>query len=316
MLGDGDVPIIGGEDRSRLRSTSSSRAHRRSRPCLTRMKPRSRRPPRTLPRRSRRRSTTCSRTATSIRATGVTATTRRSSRPSPRRGRDRGGASRPSRWVPPRATTFATSTPARQALLPGAVRPGRSRGDRRRHGRLPATAERKDGTYLAIVGEGFFLRQIDRWTITAFDVKRDDPETGPRRPRHRRPHRMSVVPSAAGSRSWSPSWWPGWPGRPWGDRAGETSVRRAAVPARGGPRRVRSGPGRQQAHLRVGHRLGCASRSGGREPAGGRDPRRGHQPRRAPGDDRRDPARRLRGHPGPGAEQDQRGAVLQAPSSS
>jgi len=41
-----------------------------------------------------------------------------------------------------------------------------------------ATAERKDGTYLAIVSEGeFFLRQIDGWKITAFDVTRDDHET-------------------------------------------------------------------------------------------------------------------------------------------
>jgi hypothetical protein len=46
-----------------------------------------------------------------------------------------------------------------------------------------ATAERKDGTYLAIVSEGeFFLRQIDGWTITAFDVKRDDHETQPPTP--------------------------------------------------------------------------------------------------------------------------------------
>jgi hypothetical protein len=46
-----------------------------------------------------------------------------------------------------------------------------------------ATAERKDGTYLAIVSEGeFFLRQIDGWTITAFDVKRDDHETQPPSP--------------------------------------------------------------------------------------------------------------------------------------
>jgi hypothetical protein len=49
-----------------------------------------------------------------------------------------------------------------------------------------ATAERKNGTYLAIVSEGeFFLRQIDGeegWTITAFDVKRDDHETQPPSP--------------------------------------------------------------------------------------------------------------------------------------
>jgi hypothetical protein len=49
-----------------------------------------------------------------------------------------------------------------------------------------ATAERKNGTYLAVVSEGeFFLRQIDRqegWTITAFDVSRDDHETQPPSP--------------------------------------------------------------------------------------------------------------------------------------
>ena len=49
-----------------------------------------------------------------------------------------------------------------------------------------ATAERKNGTYLAIVSEGeFFLRQIDGeegWTITAFDVTRDDHETEPPSP--------------------------------------------------------------------------------------------------------------------------------------
>jgi hypothetical protein len=43
-----------------------------------------------------------------------------------------------------------------------------------------ATAERKDGTYLAVVSEGeFFLRQVEGqegWTITAFDVTRDDRE--------------------------------------------------------------------------------------------------------------------------------------------
>jgi len=46
-----------------------------------------------------------------------------------------------------------------------------------------ATAERKDGTYLAIVSEGeFFLRQIDGWKITAFDVTRDDHEAQPPSP--------------------------------------------------------------------------------------------------------------------------------------
>jgi hypothetical protein len=50
-----------------------------------------------------------------------------------------------------------------------------------------ATAERKNGTYLAIVSEGeFFLSQIDGqeqgWMITAFDVTRDDHETQPPSP--------------------------------------------------------------------------------------------------------------------------------------
>jgi hypothetical protein len=46
-----------------------------------------------------------------------------------------------------------------------------------------ATAERRDGTYLAIVSEGeFFLRQVDGWKITAFDVTRDDHETQPPSP--------------------------------------------------------------------------------------------------------------------------------------
>jgi hypothetical protein len=61
-----------------------------------------------------------------------------------------------------------------------------------------ATAERKGGTYLAIVGEGeFFLSQIDGqeegWKITAFDVTRDDHETHP------------PSPSASTSTSTSPS---------------------------------------------------------------------------------------------------------------
>ena len=63
-----------------------------------------------------------------------------------------------------------------------------------------AKAERKNGTYLAIVSEGeFFLRQIDGqegqedgWTITAFDVRRDDHETHP--PSHSAS--TSVSPSA------------------------------------------------------------------------------------------------------------------------
>lgn len=38
-----------------------------------------------------------------------------------------------------------------------------------------ATGERKDGTSLAIVSQGeLFLRKIDGWKITAFDVTRDD----------------------------------------------------------------------------------------------------------------------------------------------
>jgi hypothetical protein len=46
-----------------------------------------------------------------------------------------------------------------------------------------ATAERKNGTYLAIVSEGeFFLGQVDGWKITAFDVKREDHETHPPSP--------------------------------------------------------------------------------------------------------------------------------------
>jgi hypothetical protein len=50
-----------------------------------------------------------------------------------------------------------------------------------------ATAERKNGSFLAIVSEGeFFLRQIDGqgegWTITAFDVTRDDHEKEPPSP--------------------------------------------------------------------------------------------------------------------------------------
>ena len=54
-----------------------------------------------------------------------------------------------------------------------------------------ATAERKNGTFLAMVSEGeFFLRQIDEWTITAFDVTRDDHEKEPPSPS------ASVSPSA------------------------------------------------------------------------------------------------------------------------
>ncbi len=61
-----------------------------------------------------------------------------------------------------------------------------------------ATAKRKNGTYLAIVSEGeFFLRQIDGWKITAFDVTRDDHETQPPSP--------SPSPSPSASTSASPS---------------------------------------------------------------------------------------------------------------
>jgi hypothetical protein len=46
-----------------------------------------------------------------------------------------------------------------------------------------ATAERKNGTHLAIVSEGeFFLGQVDGWKITAFDVTREDHETHPPSP--------------------------------------------------------------------------------------------------------------------------------------
>jgi hypothetical protein len=56
-----------------------------------------------------------------------------------------------------------------------------------------ATAERKNGTYLAIVSEGeFFLSQIDGWMITAFDVTRDDHEAQPPSPSAS----TSVSPSA------------------------------------------------------------------------------------------------------------------------
>jgi hypothetical protein len=58
-----------------------------------------------------------------------------------------------------------------------------------------ATAERKNGTFLGIVSEGeFFLRQVDGqgegWTITAFDVTRNDHEKEPPSPS------PSVSPSA------------------------------------------------------------------------------------------------------------------------
>ena len=41
-----------------------------------------------------------------------------------------------------------------------------------------ALGERKDGTYLAILSEGtLFLRDVDGWKVTAFDVTRGDTET-------------------------------------------------------------------------------------------------------------------------------------------
>lgn len=46
-----------------------------------------------------------------------------------------------------------------------------------------ALGERKDGTYLAILSEGtLFLRDLDGWKVTAFDVTRGDEETVPPTP--------------------------------------------------------------------------------------------------------------------------------------
>jgi hypothetical protein len=46
-----------------------------------------------------------------------------------------------------------------------------------------ALGERKDGTYLAILSEGtLFLRDVDGWKVTAFDVTRGDAETEPPSP--------------------------------------------------------------------------------------------------------------------------------------
>lgn len=54
-----------------------------------------------------------------------------------------------------------------------------------------ATAKRKDGTFLAIVSEGsFFLRNLDGWKVTAFDVTRSDHVTQPPSPS------ISASPSA------------------------------------------------------------------------------------------------------------------------
>jgi hypothetical protein len=46
-----------------------------------------------------------------------------------------------------------------------------------------ALAHRKDGTYIAVLSEGtLFLREVDGWKITAFDVTRGDEETTPPSP--------------------------------------------------------------------------------------------------------------------------------------
>lgn len=46
-----------------------------------------------------------------------------------------------------------------------------------------ALGERKDGTYTAILSEGtLFLRDVDGWKVTAFDVTRGDTETVPPSP--------------------------------------------------------------------------------------------------------------------------------------
>jgi hypothetical protein len=46
-----------------------------------------------------------------------------------------------------------------------------------------ALGERKDGTYTAILSEGtLFLRDVDGWKVTAFDVTRGDEETEPPSP--------------------------------------------------------------------------------------------------------------------------------------
>lgn len=49
--------------------------------------------------------------------------------------------------------------------------------------RFRALGERTDGTYLAIVSSGqFFLRNVDGWKVTAFDVERNDREAKPPTP--------------------------------------------------------------------------------------------------------------------------------------
>jgi hypothetical protein len=46
-----------------------------------------------------------------------------------------------------------------------------------------ALAQRKDGTYIAVLSEGtLFLRDEDGWKVTAFDVTRGDEETAPPSP--------------------------------------------------------------------------------------------------------------------------------------
>ena len=46
--------------------------------------------------------------------------------------------------------------------------------------RFSALGERSDGTFTLIVSKGeLFLRDIDGWQITAFDVTRQDRETQP-----------------------------------------------------------------------------------------------------------------------------------------
>ncbi len=57
--------------------------------------------------------------------------------------------------------------------------------------RFTALGERTDGTFVQIVSEGeYFLRDLDGWQITAFDVTRSDEETEPPSPA------VSATPSA------------------------------------------------------------------------------------------------------------------------
>ena len=49
--------------------------------------------------------------------------------------------------------------------------------------RFTALGERTDGTFVQIVSEGqYFLRDLDGWQITAFDVTRSDEEAEPPSP--------------------------------------------------------------------------------------------------------------------------------------